>query len=138
MGELESIRSVLGIKGDNLITEFLEKMNNFTPLSMRICSRIIQFEVMISTLSELLTRGIDDNEESNSPKIEWYFVQPQIRLNDFVKPLTEKGIITIDDFKNAYKGKISLFKTELLPYLKTKINRKIKLAEKRKLRTICQ
>ena len=136
--ELESIRSVLGIKGDNLISEFLEQMNGFTPLSMRICSRIIQFEMMISTLSELLIRGIDDNEENNSPKIEWYFVQPQIRLNDFVKPLKEKQIITIDDFRNAYKGKIAQFNSELLPYLKRKINRRIKLAEKRKLRTICQ
>merc|ERR1712228_711349 len=118
--------------------QFLERMNDFTPLSMRICSRIIQFEVIISTLSELLIREIDDDEEDNFRKIAWLFVQPQIRLYDFVKPLKEANIVTTDDFKAAYKGKISLFENELLPYLKSKINRRIKQREMRKLRTICQ
>eukprot|EP01084_Bolivina_argentea_P029277 54326_1 len=136
--DLESIRSLLGMKGDNLIEEFLEKVNGLTPLSIRIYSRIVQFEVLISTLSELLIRGINDNEENDSPTIEWYFVQPQINLNDFVKPLNEKNIYTIDDFKGKYKGKINLFKNELMPYLNQKIGRRVLLAEKRKLRAICQ
>merc|ERR1712173_303434 len=105
--ELETTRQLLGINGDCLILEFLGKMNSFTPLSMRICSRIIQFEQMISTLSELLIREIDDDEESNLNKIAWLFVQPQIGLEEFVKPLKDAGIETVIDFKAACKGKLS-------------------------------
>merc|ERR1711920_278599 len=102
-------------------------MNDFMPLSIRICARIVQFEEMSSTLSELLTRGINDDEPNDSPKIEWYFAQPQIRLNEFVDPLKQKRIFTIDDFRRVYKGKIDKFVSELLPYLKKKIKRGIKL-----------
>ena len=73
-----------------------------------------------------------------SPPLKWYFVQPQIRLSDFVEPLEELKIGTVNDFKREYKGQIKLFENELLPYLKGKIGREIKKREERKLRAICQ
>eukprot|EP01084_Bolivina_argentea_P001526 2821_1 len=139
---LQISRSITGIQYDNIMQEFLDKANNLTPLTLRICSRIVVFEIMISTLSELLIRTVDDgndeDEKTNSPKVETYFTQPQIRLNDFIEPLHDKNIYTLDDFKKAYEGEKDLFKHELLPYLKRTIGRRVKKAEERRLRRLCQ
>eukprot|EP01083_Nonionella_stella_P300193 1023430_1 len=141
MQTLKEIRSLTGIKGDNIIQEFVQKVHDLGPLSMEICGTIIKFKVMTSTMSELLVRsfGDDDKENDNiSPKIERYFVQNEIKLDVFVEPLHEKNIFDLDDFKKAYQGKLDAFNDELIPYLKDKIGRRVKMREMRKLRRLCE